>query len=944
MAGLPIFTQRFFEQLSEGFHRQTVIVFDNYHEVPLESLIHQLLPVGIEQLPRHVRVVVLSRERPPTTYARLQAGQQLSIIDATELELTREEARQVSYLKLGSLQNKGVLSRVDQLLEVTKGWMAGFILLLEHQARKSSQIVQLGTPQAIFDLLAGEVMDHFPQETQNVLLTMSILPEFTLQIAQCMSLDPNAAEILEQVHQSGYFMERREDSVDWYRFHPLFQEFLLRRIEKVWQPTAVNELRRKAAALLVEAHREEEAISLLQRAQAWDDYRTLVRTQAPLLAQQGRTQTLETWITQLPDVQRDRDPWMDFWLANSRLLHVPKEAAILYESAMTRFRQQGERAGMLLAWSGAVQSILIAWSGMKRLHDLVRLFDEMYAEGTGYPSLEVEAVVAQAMAGAYMHLYPEQSKAREWLDRSVHLVHALPPAMRGSEIVMTTIYYLWLGDGEMAQAISAEQRRLCATETSMSMRLMLATTEATLAWYSGQVERCREAVQYGLELAEREGLFVWKLLLYAQAVYNELMVGNVQMARKHLDLMQHVATFGGDLFIFLMLGAWADLMEGMVDQARQKCRQARAILEAEGFIPWHAGMLHLFEAQLALTRGHREKVERCLDKVATITKMFPAFYSFGACFLRAQCAVCEGDEPLGTMWLRRLMAEAKKRRQIIFVGWIPQQASQLFAKALEHGIEAPYACEVIRKWQLKPPPDGSELAQWPFRIRIHTLGELIVEIDGKSMEKQRKAPHRLLELLTAIITFGAHDVPVSRLTDAMWPESEGDTAKENFKKSITRLRKLLAVEDVIHWEDGKISLNQDLCWVDVLAFEKQVKREDSLAIALYTGPFLGHDEIPAWATVRREQVRTRFISLVDRHCEQVQAEGNATAAIHSLQHAIDVDPLVEHLYQRLIPLLMAQGRQTDALRYYQTCLKAYQQSGTQDLSPATLRLAQSFKN
>lgn len=156
MAGLPIFTQRFFEQLSERFRHQTVIVFDNYHEVPLESLIHQLLPVGIQQLPRHVRVVVLSRERPPATYARLQAEQQLSIIDATELELTREEARQVSRLKLGSLQSKGVLSTVDQLLEVTKGWMAGFILLLEHQARKSSQIVKLGTPQAIFDLLAGK--------------------------------------------------------------------------------------------------------------------------------------------------------------------------------------------------------------------------------------------------------------------------------------------------------------------------------------------------------------------------------------------------------------------------------------------------------------------------------------------------------------------------------------------------------------------------------------------------------------------------------------------------------------------------------------------------------------------------------------------------------------------------------------------------------------------
>ncbi|HQR43645.1 MAG TPA: hypothetical protein PLX97_13210, partial [Gemmatales bacterium] len=402
----------------------------------------------------------MSRERPPATYARLQAEQQLSIIDATELALTREEARQISRLKLGSLQNKGVLSSVPQLWEATKGWMAGFILLLKHQARNSSQIVKLGTPQAIFDLLAGEVMDHFPQETQHVLLTMSILPEFTLRIAQRMSLDPNAAEILEQVHQSGCFMERRKDSVDWYRFHPLFQEHLLRRAERMWNTSTLSELRLRAAALLVEAHREEDAIRLLQQCEAWDDYCAIVRTQAPMLVQQGRTQTLDSWIKQLPDPQRQSDPWIDFWAANSRLFVAPREASVLYESAMTRFRQQRERAGMLLAWSGAVQSILIAWVGLKRIHDLVRIFEEMYREDDRYPSLEVEAVVAQAMAGAYMHLYPDQPLAREWLDRSVQLAHALPLSMRGSEIVMTTIYYLWLGDAETAQAISAEQRRL----------------------------------------------------------------------------------------------------------------------------------------------------------------------------------------------------------------------------------------------------------------------------------------------------------------------------------------------------------------------------------------------------------------------------------------------------------------------------------------------------
>lgn len=946
VAGLPTFSERFFEHLSSCFHSPTVFVFDNYHEIPANSVVHRLLPVGIQQLPHHIRVVVLSRERPPVGYARLQAEHHLKTIEPSELDVTRDEAHQLSRLGGTAHRKKDAGSSVGCVWELTKGWMAGFTMMLQHMQRDKGvpTLTSDQSRQIMFDYLAEEVMERFPRDTQTVLLSASILSEFTPKMAHLLSSVPHAADILEQLHQSCYFVEWREDHMGWYRFHPFFQDFLRRRAESTWDATTLSELRRKAAALLIEAHREEEAISLLHQAQAWGDYRALIRAQAPILAEQGRTQTLETWILQLPDVQREGDPWMDFWLANSRLLHAPNEASSFYESAMTRFRRHGDRAGMLLAGSGAVQSILIAWAGMKRIHDLVRLFDEMDTEGTGYPSLEVEAVVAQAMAGAFMHIYPERPKAREWLDRSVQLAHALPPSMRGSEIVMTTIYYLWLGDGETAQAISAEQRRLCVNQPSVSMRLMIATTEATLAWYSGQVERCREAVQNGLELAEREGLFVWKLLLYAQAAYNELMFGRTQMAHKYLDLMQHVATFGADLFIFLMLGAWADLIEGAIDQAYQKCRQARAILEAEGFVPWHAGMLYLFEAQLSQVRGQRAEVKRCLDQVEMIAEILPAFYTFGACFLRAQCAFRDHDEIQGTLWLRRLMEEGKKRQQIIFVGWIPEEASQLFAKALERGIEVSYACEVIRKWQLKPSADGRALSQWPFRIRIQTFGKLAVEVDGMPLEKQRKSPHRLLELLTAIIAFGGSHVPVSRLSDAMWPEVDGDTAQENFKKSITRLRKLLAVDDVIQWEEGKISFNQELCWVDVVAFEKQAKREDGRAITLYQGPFLGHDDIPPWADSRREQVRTRFIGLVNRHCEQAQSAGNVAAAIDSLQRAIDVDPLVEPLYQRLIPLLVAHGRQTDAQRYYQTCLQAYQQSGTQELSPTTLRLAQNFKD
>ena len=943
MAGLPTFTRRFFEQLGNRFQDPSVVVFDNYHEVPRDSLIHQLLPFGIQQLPSHLRVIVLSRERPPGGYARLQAEQHLETIKTEELELTHEEARQLASLRHAAVKGGDTFSTVDQAWELSKGWMAGFILISQHTQFEST-IGNVGghkNSQAVFDYFAGEVLDRLPQGSQTVLLTVSILSDFTPQMAQQLSSVLNAAEILEQLHQSRYFVERREDRVGWYRFHPLFQEFLLRRAEQTWTPSFVSELRRKAAALLVEIHQEEQAITVLQHAQEWEDYRALVRAQAPQLAKQGRIQTLATWIQHLPKEQREADPWMDFWLANSRLLAAPNEASTLYESAMAQFRQQGQRVGMLLAWAGAAQSILVAATGMKRIHDLMRIFEEIQPAGTPYPSLEVEAVVTQAMAGCYVFMYPERPQTRKWLDRAVEFFRVFPSSLRGHEIVMLTFYYILQGEGDKLEAFLSHQQTVWANDTSVTTRVMLRIAESMFLWYTGQAEAFREAVRKSLDITEREGLLVWNGILYAQAAHFELMVGNTQVARKYLELMLPFAGHGANKKIYLGLSGWADLAEGHLDHVRQKCEQSWAILEAEGFPMFLTGGHYLLESQALRMRGRQAEAEQLLAKVEVIGQVLPWYFRFSVLFLRAQWALQDGDEERGTLSLRRLVEEGKKS-PLIGIGWSPQEASQLFAKALELNLERSYAREVIRKWQIKPPSDGGAPENWPWRVKVRTFGKLSVEVDDKPLEKQRKAPHRLLELLAAIITFGGHDVPVSRLIDALWSEVDGDTGHENFKKSIARLRKLLGVHEVIRWQDGKISLNQELCWVDVLAFERHVKREEVRAIGLYTGPWLGLEEIPLWAESQRERVRATFIRLVSRHCDHVQAANNVDEAIRSLEQAVAVDPLAEPLYHRLISLLMAQGRRADGQRHYQICVKACQQWKDGGLSEDILRLGQSL--
>ncbi|MEK6784170.1 MAG: hypothetical protein AABY61_01690 [Nitrospirota bacterium] len=212
-AGLPVFTQRFFEALGARCQGPTLVVFDNYHEVPPESSLHQLLPVGLQRFPPHVRVVILSRDPYPSSYMRLAAEQQLQTIQSEELELTLAEARQVYGLQDRRRKSSVPLTSIDQLWESARGWMAGFILLLERDVGRAalSHVSAPVNPLAVFEYLAGEVLYRLPVETQQVLMTMSLMPDFTPDMAIALTDRPEAGHILEQFHQSRYFIERRED-------------------------------------------------------------------------------------------------------------------------------------------------------------------------------------------------------------------------------------------------------------------------------------------------------------------------------------------------------------------------------------------------------------------------------------------------------------------------------------------------------------------------------------------------------------------------------------------------------------------------------------------------------------------------------------------------------------------------------------------------------------
>ncbi|MCE5333917.1 MAG: bacterial transcriptional activator domain-containing protein, partial [Desulfobacteraceae bacterium] len=88
------------------------------------------------------------------------------------------------------------------------------------------------------------------------------------------------------------------------------------------------------------------------------------------------------------------------------------------------------------------------------------------------------------------------------------------------------------------------------------------------------------------------------------------------------------------------------------------------------------------------------------------------------------------------------------------------------------------------------------------------------------------------------------------------------------------------------------------------------------------GDLLAADLYSPWAELKREELRTLYISLLRRTAEHLENRGSSRKAIEFHRLVIQIDPANEEAYRKLMLIYDTMGRSTDALRIYEECRKA----------------------
>lgn len=389
------------------------------------------------------------------------------------------------------------------------------------------------------------------------------------------------------------------------------------------------------------------------------------------------------------------------------------------------------------------------------------------------------------------------------------------------------------------------------------------------------------------------------------------------------------------------VAAWYYLLTGNISYASVHAEKAVRLVVETG-TPFPEILCRLVMAQVLNHEGKRqEAIEQLTITKKIIQKMGTLVLEYVSLLTEAQFAMEKGYEAKCLESLRKAIALGKEQGYftIIFF-WFPSVMARLCAKALENGIEVDYVKALIRKLNLFPHAPSLEIENWPYPLKIYTLGRFGLIKDGKPVRFSKKAQKKPLLLLKALIALGGKRVREDQLADILYPEAEGDAAHDAFKTTPSRLRNLIGIEEVVEFYEGRVTLSPNYCYVDAWAFQRILNKYETLlkanpskdvsaeavrlsekAMNIYRGHFLSDEEEQPWTVSLREELKSKFIRFIVISGHYYEQEEQWEKAVDYYQKGLEADNLTEEFYQRLMTCYLRLGRRGEAISVYQRCYK-----------------------
>jgi LuxR family maltose regulon positive regulatory protein len=460
---------------------EIILALDDYHAITLPA-IHEAITFLLDRMPPYMHIILATRADPPLPLARLRARGQLAEVRAADLRFTREEAaylfEQVHRIALPS-------DIVTTLESRTEGWATGLqlaALSLQQQdaTHISTFLVEFsGSHTYVFDYLVDEVFQAQPDHVRRFLVQTSILERLCGPLSAAVTGYNDAQTVLERLDRANLFLMPLDTSRRWYRYHPLFRDFLHEQLERGVEAADRALLYRRASAWFEQQGLAGEAIEYALQAEAWSD---ALRCLTPLTASERLYEYYldwPRWLAALPDAALQQVPdlclrlaWILTFTGHAEAADRPlglaeaawqvagnqlkagevlcwRAVALFYRRDVVRASQVGQQALVLLPAEAievrAISSLIVGSCELECGHVTSAMAPLVLAKETLQHSSDVfySFAAAFALAQAYQfqgHLRRAAALYQDVIQRTGSVSHQSGPA---PYIHLGILFYEW---------------------------------------------------------------------------------------------------------------------------------------------------------------------------------------------------------------------------------------------------------------------------------------------------------------------------------------------------------------------------------------------------------------------------------------------------------------------------------------------------------------------
>jgi len=219
----------------EEIDRELYLMIDDYQHVEAPAS-HRLMQKLLDHCPANLHIVIASRTMPPLSLGRLRMQGQISEIDFAELPFDLDETRAFFDQNLSTLKLSA--DEVRLIHDLTSGWPASLqpvaTMLRIRPAKRTSLRSLLWKSADLQSYLAEDVVAYLPPELTAFMEQLSVFRRFNAGLAEAVTGNAEAADLIKRAEDENLLIYRVEtdDPSPWYRFHPLFGEFLAQRLAR----------------------------------------------------------------------------------------------------------------------------------------------------------------------------------------------------------------------------------------------------------------------------------------------------------------------------------------------------------------------------------------------------------------------------------------------------------------------------------------------------------------------------------------------------------------------------------------------------------------------------------------------------------------------------------------------------------------------------------------